>query len=153
MHPSTQKGGENCGKVVKGAGREEAWQTGAKMTTSGVNHTLRTQSYEPPLLKKTLRPHCSSCTEIARRQRTTGGVGGEGVWGADMGMCVCPQQRHKCFHKCCTNTETRNLYLKKKIICTAQKSSWTKLFLHNKHHMSKNCSLEKYFRHLWVCII
>lgn len=86
------------------------------MTTSGVT-TLFGHNRTSPLWKRC--GHISSCTEIARRQRTTGGRRG-GVKGRH-GMCVCPQQRHKCFTNA-AQTLRQELIKKKNVHST--KSSW-----------------------------
>lgn len=106
------------------------------MTTSGVT-TLFGHNRTSPLWKRC--GHISSCTEIARRQRTTGGRRGGGVKGRH-GMCVCPQQRHKCFTNAAQTL--RQELIKKK--CAQHEKQLKKLFLHN-NITCQNCSLEKYF--------
>lgn len=106
------------------------------MTTSGVT-TLFGHNRTSPLWKRC--GHISSCTEIARRQRTTWGRRGEGGWRADM-ACVCPQQRHKCFTNAAQTL--RQELIKKK--CSQHEKQLKKLFLHN-NNTCQNCSLEKYF--------
>lgn len=107
------------------------------MTTSGVT-TLFGHNRTSPLWKRC--GHISSCTEIARRQRTTRGRRGGGVKGRH-GMCVCPQQRHKCFTNA-AQTLRQELIKKKK--CAQHEKQLKKLFLHN-NITCQNCSLEKYF--------
>lgn len=99
------------------------------------NHTLRTQSYEPPL--KTLRPHFQLHRDSEAPKNNRGEKGG--VKGRH-GMCVCPQQRHKCFTNAAQTL--RQELIKKK--CAQHEKQLKKLFLHN-NITCQNCSLEKYF--------
>lgn len=101
------------------------------------NHTLRTQSYEPPL--KTLRPHFQLHRDSEAPKNNRGEKGGGGVKGRH-GMCVCPQQRHKCFTNAAQTL--RQELIKKK--CAQHEKQLKKLFLHN-NITCQNCSLEKYF--------